>query len=157
MNELRLISDSEGTTEKIGAALAKALGAGDFVALYGGLGAGKTALCRGIVSALGSEDCASPTFTIVREYPTHPPVFHFDAYRLSSEDELYDIGCEEYFGGDGIVLMEWPERVPGVVPADCVRVEIAGSGEGRRSIRIFGLSKKAYTVLKEALREYIVD
>lgn len=154
MNELRLISDSEGTTEKIGAALAKALGAGDFVALYGGLGAGKTAFCRGFVSALGSEECASPTFTIVREYHTNPPVFHFDAYRLSSEDELYDIGCEEYFGGNGIVLMEWPERVPGVVPADCVRVEIAGSGEGRREIRILGLYPAGCSAIKEALGAY---
>jgi len=157
MNELRLISDSEGTTEKIGAALAKSLNAGDFVALYGGLGAGKTAFCRGFVSALGSEECASPTFTIVREYPTDPPVFHFDAYRLSGEDELYDIGCEEYFSRPGIVLMEWPERVFGVIPDSRIGVGIGGSGEQPRSIRIFGLSTKAYTVLKEALREYIVD
>lgn len=157
MNELRLISNSEGATEKIGAALAKILGAGDFVALYGGLGAGKTALCRGIVSALGSNDCASPTFTIVREYPTNPPVFHFDAYRLGGEAELYDIGCEEYFSRPGVVLMEWPERVSGVIPDARIGVEITGSGEERRSIRIFGLSKEAYTVLKEAAREYIVD
>ncbi len=157
INELRFMSDSEGATESIGAALAASLNAWDFVALYGGLGAGKTAFCRGIVSALGSGDCASPTFTIVREYPTNPPVFHFDAYRLSGEAELYDMGCEEYFSRPGIVLMEWPERVQGVLPDSRIAVEIDGSGEQPRSIRILNLSNSAYAAIKEAAREYIVD
>ncbi|MGI6150678.1 MAG: tRNA (adenosine(37)-N6)-threonylcarbamoyltransferase complex ATPase subunit type 1 TsaE [Christensenellales bacterium] len=157
MNELRLRSHSEGATEQIGALLAKTLKPGDFVALYGGLGAGKTALCRGIASALGCDDCASPTFTIVREYDTHPPIFHFDAYRLESEEELYDIGCEEYFARPGIVLMEWPERVSGVIPKDHIGVEIEGSGALPRSIRMFGLSNDAYTAIKEAAREYLID
>ena len=157
MNELRFLSQSEGDTEKIGAVFANALKAGDFVTLSGDLGAGKTALCRGIVTALGSDECASPTFTIVKEYSTIPPVFHFDAYRLSNEDDLYDIGCEEYFSRPGIVLMEWPERVIGVVPKEHIEVEIKGSGEEPRSIVISGLSNEAYSAIKEAAREYLVD
>lgn len=157
MNELRFLSRSEGDTERIGAAFAKALKEGDFVTLYGDLGAGKTALCRGIVSELGSDECASPTFTIVKEYDTHPPVFHFDAYRLGSEEELYDIGCEEYFSRPGIVLMEWPERVLGVIPEKHIVVEIKGSGNEPREIRMSGLTGGAYTAIKEGAREYLVN
>ena len=83
---LKVVSHSEAETEALGAALANLLRPGDFVALSGGLGAGKTALCRGLVRALGSEECASPTFTIVHEYDCDPPVYHFDAYRLNNAD-----------------------------------------------------------------------
>jgi len=153
MCEIKLTSDSEEETEKLGALLANRLKAGDFVALFGGLGAGKTAFCRGIVSALGSGECASPTFTVVREYKTAPPVYHFDAYRLKDEEELYDIGCEEYFSRPGIILMEWPEKVSGLLPKERISVEISGSGEERRTIRITGFGETAQKAVKEAYGE----
>lgn len=147
---LKVVSHSEAETEALGAALASLLRPGDFVALSGGLGAGKTALCRGLVRALGSEECASPTFTIVHEYDCDPPVYHFDAYRLNNADELYEIGCEEYFARGGIVLMEWPEKVEEALPKEAVRLFFAGVGEGERLIEIDGLGPAREEALKAA-------
>jgi len=157
MNELRFLSRSEGDTERIGRAFARVLKAGDFVALYGGLGAGKTAFCRGVVSELGSDECASPTFTIVKEYGTRPPVFHFDAYRLRGEEELFDIGWEEYVSRPGVVLLEWPERVAGAIPKRHISVSIEGSGDEPRKIALSGLTDGAAAAIKEGAREYLVN
>ena len=93
--ERTLTLKTEGDMEALGMRIAQALPHGGFVALYGDLGAGKTVLSRGAGRALGLDHLSSPTFTIVQEYPTAPPLFHFDAYRLADEDELYAMGPGE--------------------------------------------------------------
>ncbi len=134
--ERTLTLKTESEMEELGARIAKALPQGGFVALCGDLGAGKTVLCRGAGRALGLDHLSSPTFTIVQEYPTSPPLFHFDAYRLADEDELYAMGFEDYLDRGGLILMEWADRVPYALPRDRLDVEISGSGADERSVRL---------------------
>ena len=106
--ERTLMLKTEPEMEALGERIARALPLGGFVALDGDLGAGKTVLCRGAGRALGlNGHLSSPTFTIVQEYPTVPLLFHFDAYRLADEDELYAMGYEDYLDRNGLILMEW--------------------------------------------------
>lgn len=106
-------SASEQETEAIGADLARRLGPGSIVAFTGDLGAGKTAFVRGMARGLGiAQRVTSPTFTIVNEYEGgRLPLFHFDLYRLSSSDDLFDIGWEDFLARGGICAVEWSERV----------------------------------------------
>lgn len=131
-----LILKTESEMEALGERMARALPQGGFVALYGDLGAGKTVLCRGAGRALGLNHLSSPTFTIVQEYPTAPPLFHFDAYRLADEDELYAMGFEDYLDRGGLLLMEWADRVPDVLPRERLDIEIVGSGKDARMVRL---------------------
>ena len=134
--ERTLTLKTEQDMEALGARIARAFPRGGFVALYGDLGAGKTVLCRGAGRALGLDHLSSPTFTIVQEYPTDPLLFHFDAYRLADEDELYAMGYEDYLSRDGLLLMEWADRVPGALPRERLDIEIAGSGAEERTVRL---------------------
>jgi tRNA threonylcarbamoyladenosine biosynthesis protein TsaE len=123
----------EPTTQRLGAAVARALQAGDAVCLYGPLGAGKTTLARGLVRALttADEDVPSPTFTLVQFYNGLLfPLAHFDLYRLTRADEAYEIGLDEALE-DGAALIEWPERLDGRLPPDRLDIEIGIVGAGR--------------------------
>ena len=134
--ERSLTLKTEQDMEALGSRIARALHDGGFVALCGDLGAGKTVLCRGAGRALGLDHLSSPTFTIVQEYPTVPPLFHFDAYRLADEDELYAMGFEDYLDRSGLILMEWADRVTGALPRERLDIEIAGSGADERMVRL---------------------
>ena len=134
--ERTLTLKTEQDMEALGESIARALPNGGFVALYGDLGAGKTVLCRGAGRALGLDHLSSPTFTIVQEYPTAPPLFHFDAYRLEDEDELYAMGFEDYLDRDGLILMEWADWVPGALPRERLDIEIVGSGGEERRVQL---------------------
>jgi len=124
------ISHSVTETEAIGEALAKTLKGGDVVAYYGDLGAGKTAFTRGLARGLGCTGrVSSPTFTIVNEHEGRLPLFHFDMYRLSDEEELFDIGWEDYLCRGGICAVEWSERVSGALPEDAITVTIERHNE----------------------------
>ena len=117
-------------TERFGLELAGELKAGDVIALTGDLGAGKTTLARSIAKGLGvRENVTSPTFTIVCEYMSgRLPLFHFDLYRIGSEEEAFEAGLEEYFSRGGVSVIEWAERVPGLIPDDA-RVIVLEYGE----------------------------
>ena len=130
------ITNSAAETRKLGERLAKQLKAGDVVLLEGELGAGKSELARGVARGLGvQETVTSPSFTILNVYESGcTPLYHFDWYRLESEEELYELGMDEYLGGEGIALVEWPDRCPDAVPADCLRIRIAAEGENTRRI-----------------------
>ena len=106
-------SDSPTRTEALGERIAARLRPGDVIACYGGLGMGKTAFTRGLARGLGvTEPVTSPTYTIVNEYlGGRMPLFHFDMYRLSSSDELFDIGWEDYLARGGVCAVEWSENV----------------------------------------------
>ena len=127
---------SEAEMLALGNRLGKRLKGGSFAALYGDHGAGKSVLARGVGAALGVTRLTSPTFTIVQEYPTTPPLFHFDAYRLADEDELYAIGFSDYLRADGIVLMEWANLVPGALPKERLEIRIAGAGNAVRFVTL---------------------
>ena len=110
---MQITTHSADETQALGQRLAKRLLPGDVIAYFGDLGAGKTALTRGIAQGLGVTDLVtSPTYTIVNEYLSgRLPLFHFDMYRLSSADELFDIGWEDYLARGGVCAVEWSENV----------------------------------------------
>ena len=110
---MQITTHSADETQALGQKLAKLLQPGDVIAYFGDLGAGKTALTRGIAQGLGVTDLVtSPTYTIVNEYLTgRIPLFHFDMYRLGSSDELFDIGWEDYLARGGVCAVEWSENV----------------------------------------------
>ncbi|GAC1545195.1 MAG: tRNA (adenosine(37)-N6)-threonylcarbamoyltransferase complex ATPase subunit type 1 TsaE [Candidatus Velthaea sp.] len=117
---------------------AAGLRAGDTVGLRGPLGVGKTTLVRAIVCALhGSDDAvSSPTFVFRQRYEGEPPVEHIDLYRLNDPRELDELGLEDAFGADRIALVEWPERAPALLPPGAIQIDIAGSGNGPRTITV---------------------
>ena len=134
------ISRSEAETERIGEQFAKDLPDGTVIAMYGDLGAGKTAFVRGMAKGMGLTcRVSSPTFTIVNEYIGERELIHFDMYRLESADELFDIGWEDYLTRGGVCAVEWSERVDDAMPADTLWVDIArGTDESDRIITISG-------------------
>ena len=136
---MEYITNSPAETEAVGAALAKVLQPGTVIAYRGDLGAGKTAFTRGLAKGLGvKESVTSPTYTIVNEYlGGRCPLFHFDMYRLGSEDELFDIGWEDYLDRGGICAVEWSENVWGAMEGAVV-VTITRLDEDRRTITIEG-------------------
>lgn len=111
----------------------------NILAFYGKMGAGKTTFIKAICRALGVKDNVnSPTFTIVNEYKSAKgfSIYHFDFYRITSLKEAYDIGIEEYFGGSGLSLIEWPEKIEPLLPEDTIKVTISASPDLSRIIEI---------------------
>lgn len=105
-----------------------------FFALYGEMGVGKTTLIKAFLKVIGVEsEVTSPTFSIVNSYETGRgiPVYHFDFYRIKSEEEVYDIGYEEYFFGDAWCFVEWPEKIGDLLPGDCTKIFIETDGDER--------------------------
>ena len=134
---MEYISNSEKETEEIGESFAKTLKGGEIIAMYGDLGAGKTAFVRGMARGLGLTDrVSSPTFTIVNEYGRNGKLIHFDMYRLSSADELFDIGWEDYVARGSICAVEWSENVQEAFFGDEIKVSIEKTGDNSRKITI---------------------
>ena len=133
------LSRSEGETEELGARLAQKLPGGAVVAMYGDLGAGKTAFVRGMARGMGL-DCrvSSPTFTIVNEYLGERELIHFDMYRIGGADELFDIGWEDYLNRGAVCAVEWSENVQDAFFGDEVRVTIEKLSDTERKITIEG-------------------
>jgi len=135
---------SESETEALGESLAQKLRAGDVVALYGDLGAGKTAFVRGMARGLNSPmRVTSPTFTIVNEYEGSIPLFHFDMYRLGGPDELFGIGWDDYLARGGICVVEWSENVEDIFDGTEYSVTIEKLSEDDRKITVTGPSARA--------------
>ena len=131
---------SPAQTARLGAVLAKRFGRGDCLALTGQLGAGKTVLVRGIASGLGLADArlvSSPTFVLVAEYPTDPPVFHIDLYRLQDArgELLYGLGIEEMLA-QGIVIVEWADRATEALPRPRWQLDITATGRTSRRLTL---------------------
>ena len=131
-----MITRSASETRALGEKLAGRLQPGDVLLLEGDLGAGKSELTRGIAKGLGvTETVTSPSFTILNVYESgRCPLYHFDWYRLESAEELYELGMDEYLGGDGIAVVEWPGRCPDAVPEGAVRIRMTAAGENERMI-----------------------
>ena len=133
-------SNNEAETEELGARLSARLPDGAVVAMYGDLGAGKTAFVRGMARGMGL-DCrvSSPTFTIVNEYLGQRELIHFDMYRLSGADELFEIGWEDYLSRGAVCAVEWSENVRDAFFGDESTVTIEKLGDTRRKITIEGV------------------
>lgn len=131
------ISKNEQDTERVGEAFARELPAGAVVAMYGDLGAGKTAFVRGMARGMGLDSrVSSPTFTIVNEYLGERELIHFDMYRLSDADELFDIGWEDYLNRGAVCAVEWSEKVEDAFTGDEYVVSIEKLGDSERRITI---------------------
>ena len=139
---MEFISHSEAETEALGEKLARSLPEhGVVIAMYGELGAGKTAFVRGLARGLEVDGAVtSPTFTIVNALYGKRDLFHFDMYRLGSADELFDIGWEDYLDRGGVCAVEWSENVREALPPDAITVTITRwpENDGCRSITIEG-------------------
>ena len=134
---MTIITNSEHETILEGQKLGRELSPGAVVALYGELGAGKTAFTRGLAAGLGiSMSVSSPTFTIVNEYPGKIPLFHFDMYRLEDVNELFDIGWDDYLERGGVCAVEWSEKVPGAFPQETITVRFKSLGGDKRHLEI---------------------
>ena len=139
---IRLISNSAEETEKIGERLARELKGTEVIALFGGLGMGKTAFTRGLSRGLGIKDgVSSPTFALVNEYKGRFTVYHFDMYRVKSWDDLYSTGFFDYLDS-GVLVIEWSENIEGALPEGCIRISITGGEhENQRIFEIEGVEK----------------
>ena len=131
-------TNSPAETRALGCHLAAQLCSGDVLLLLGDLGAGKSELTRGIARGLGvSSPVASPSFTILNVYDEgRIPLYHFDWYRLNSAEELYEMGMDEYLGGDGVAVVEWPSRCPEAVPEKYLEVRIDPVDDCAREIAL---------------------
>jgi tRNA threonylcarbamoyladenosine biosynthesis protein TsaE len=133
-----VLSRSAAQTEEIGRKLGSSLHAGIFLALHGDLGGGKTCFTRGVVAGLSPDSArlvASPTYAIMNEYPGPVPVYHFDFYRLTSGDEIAELGFEDFFTGNGVCIAEWSERLGVMLPPDHLEITFEHDGDDRRRIR----------------------
>jgi tRNA threonylcarbamoyladenosine biosynthesis protein TsaE len=134
-----VITENVKETEAFGECLGEILEPGDVVTLSGELGAGKSRLAQGIAYGLGVErstPITSPTYTILNEYQGRIPLHHFDFYRFQPGEELRDLGFEEQFAGDGVCLVEWPERLAGELASGLLKIALTVTGESRREITI---------------------
>jgi tRNA threonylcarbamoyladenosine biosynthesis protein TsaE len=135
---LKLITESAEETSNIGEQLGRLLSSGNIICLSGDLGAGKTAFTKGIAKGMGIEDyVTSPTYTIINEYEGRLPLYHFDVYRLNDVEEMYELGYEEYFFGDGVVVLEWADIVRDIIPGERLWITILNTkGDNSREIII---------------------
>ena len=132
------ISHSEAETLEIAANFAKKISVGSIVALYGTLGAGKSAFCRGFIQSLCQtvEDVPSPTFTLLQTYEAPLfEIYHFDMYRLKTPEEAYELGIEDAFL-DGVSLIEWPEKIGSLLPKNAIRITFQIQEDQSRLITI---------------------
>ena len=133
-----MLTHSPEETRAFGRRLAEQLLPGDVLLFYGNLGAGKSEMTRGIAEGLGvSGPVTSPSFTILNVYDDgRVPLYHFDWYRLESAEELYEMGMDEYLGGDGVAVVEWPTQCPEAIPETHLAVKLTPVGESEREITL---------------------
>ena len=142
-------------TDKIGKIIGECLQSGTVICLEGDLGAGKTTLSQSIAKGLGIKDyVTSPTFTIIKEYKGRLSLFHMDAYRLESEDDMYDLGYDEYINSDGVCIIEWASKIKGLIPKSAINITININFEDNiRELNIDGAGEQ-FDIIKEELQKY---
>ncbi len=128
-------ASSPAEMEQLGRSAAEVATAGAVFALTGGLGAGKTHWTKGFAAALGAGgDVTSPTFSLVHEYPADLRIFHFDFYRLDSAEDLVALGWDEYLEAGGVVVAEWADKFPELIPPDAVWLAFSVDPDGGRTV-----------------------
>ncbi len=142
-------ADTEQATEQLGTALAEILPDGTTVSLNGTLGAGKTHLVRAIALACGiaNDQVVSPTYVLCQEYHGRRTIYHMDVYRIGDEDEFLNLGPEEYFESNGIVLIEWAEKVADCLPDERIDVLVEVTSETSREFRFMAIGQRYEEVL----------
>ncbi|HBB28274.1 MAG TPA: tRNA (adenosine(37)-N6)-threonylcarbamoyltransferase complex ATPase subunit type 1 TsaE [Clostridiales bacterium] len=142
-------------TDKIGKIIGESLKSGTVICLEGDLGAGKTTLTQSIAKGLEIHDyVTSPTFTIIKEYNGRLNLYHMDAYRLDSEDEMYDLGYDEYINSDGVCIIEWASKIKGLIPKSAINITININYENNnRELDINGEGEQ-FNIIKEELQKY---
>ncbi|HON42515.1 MAG TPA: tRNA (adenosine(37)-N6)-threonylcarbamoyltransferase complex ATPase subunit type 1 TsaE [Bacillota bacterium] len=148
---VRIISHSPAETIAIGCGLGKLLQPGDVLCLAGGLGAGKTCLARGIAIGLGADEArvSSPTFVLAQEYRGRIPMYHLDLYRLTSAEEVEEAGLDEYVGGDGVAVIEWPDVYSPLLNMDRLTVEIRTTATFERELVLTPQGDRYRSILEE--------
>ena len=140
---VKIYLEDENKTKEIGYKLGNLLTPGSVICLIGDLGAGKTTMTQSLAKALEVDDyITSPTFTIVNEYEGKMPLYHFDVYRIGDPEEMYEIGYEEYFFGEGVCLIEWSKLIEELIPEEAINIEIDKNlekGLDYRKITVEGL------------------
>lgn len=148
---------SPAETRALGERLGRLLRPGDLIALSGGLGAGKTVLVQGIAAGMGiTEPVTSPTYLIIHEYPGEIPLYHMDLYRLEAPAELVDLGCEEYFFGNGVTVIEWADRAADLLPPEYLQIDLhprPESGEQARCLVFTPRGQRYVNLLEELKRD----
>lgn len=151
-NTLDFMSNSVAQTERFGARLGAQLQVGDVLCLSGELGAGKTALARGIAHGWGTTfRVTSPTFTVINEYPRSTDgriLYHMDSYRLESEDDIISVGIEDILLAEETVMIEWPERLDTFLPAERLLIALTPVEETKRRIRLEALGERPLQLLR---------
>ena len=140
MKQDTVFIQDENETRRFGLGLSEKMKAGDVIALSGELGTGKTTLTKYIAEGLGvTEDVTSPTFTIINEYRSgRLPLYHFDVYRLSCEEEFFELGGQEIICGDGVSIVEWADKIAGAIPEGSIIIRMScGGGEYERVYEIY--------------------
>lgn len=141
---LNIVSHSEKETLMLARKLVKTFKSGDLVVLSGELGSGKTVFARGLAEGLGHDENSinSPTYTFVNEYNGEQPLYHFDMYRLKNMSELIEIGWDDYLSKDGLVVVEWGEKIIKMLPEIYYLVSFEIISENEREIKVEFVSKK---------------
>jgi tRNA threonylcarbamoyladenosine biosynthesis protein TsaE len=144
MIEKVFFTNSSAETLLLGNELAKFLVGGSVVALMGDLGVGKTTLIKGIAEAFGmaSSKVTSPTFTYLHIYNGTKDLYHFDLYRIKDEKQFFDMGFYEHLEGEGICLLEWPEKILAHLPSSTILITLSHESEDRRKIRLSSLKSE---------------
>lgn len=153
MMEIRTYNEKE--TESLGKKIGRLAWPGMIILLKGDLGTGKTVLTRGIARGLGIEEpITSPTYTLLHQYHGRLPLCHFDIYRLTDAEEMYDLGYEEFFYGQGVSVVEWPERMEDLGPDEYLEIKIEKNPEhegDERIIRIFPVGEDYKKLAKDLM------
>jgi tRNA threonylcarbamoyladenosine biosynthesis protein TsaE len=143
--EINIQSKSSEDTFRIGTIIGAGADKGDIIALIGDLGTGKTCLTQGIAAGLEVDTAypiTSPTFTLINEYPGRLVLYHFDIYRLEGSKDLEDMGYEDYFYGDGVVVIEWAERIREILPEGALFINLTYLNEHERELIVTGNEEK---------------
>lgn len=148
---MKIILKSLEETQKFGVKLGNALKKGDILCLNGDLGAGKTTLTKSIGIGLGvNEYITSPTFALINQYSGKLPVYHFDVYRLENVEEIYDLGFDEYFYGNGVCIIEWADKIEKMIPKERIVIDIEKTEDlDGRIIKISGFQERYEELVRE--------
>jgi len=151
---LHLTLSSRAETESLGRAIGRALNGGEVLALIGELGAGKTALVRGIAAGLNApvSSVSSPTFVLIHEYRGRLPLIHVDLYRLRHEEEAHAIGLEEYFDGHSVSAIEWGDRFPFLLPDDRLEIKLMHQSPTVRTVRLSSRGPRSVSLIQQIAR-----
>ena len=152
--KIEIISNSAAQTIEIARLIGEKLRDGDLLALSGELGSGKTCFTKGLALGLGVSaeyQITSPTFTLINEYPGRCKLYHFDVYRLNGYSELEDLGYEEYLSGDGVVVIEWAEKISKQIPDDSIFINFEYVDENSRKMIIRGLKRRLSELIDQKM------